>query len=107
MVDHCCFGFKGNVGSMEQSTDKLLTIEGFFSQSPFFHFFVCVYICVLGGGGGGGGVLSVKNIIYFRFSQLFIKKGFFFFFFVLRIYNRYSIHGIYLKMVVQVQLFFI
>jgi hypothetical protein len=53
-------------------------------------------------------VLSVKNIIYFRFSQLFIKKGFFFL--VLRIYNRYSIHGIYLKMVVQVkvqvQLFF-
>ena len=74
MVDHCCFGFKGNVGSMEQSTDKLLTIEGFFSQSPFFHFFVCVciYVC-------WGGVLSVKNIIYFRFSQLFIKKGFFFF----------------------------
>ena len=72
-VDHCYFGFGGNVRLMEQSINKGVKVAGF-PFSPYtpplslFHGFASIFLLFGfspgggGGGGGGGGVISVKNI---------------------------------------------
>lgn len=64
-VDHCYFGFRGNVGLMEESTDKGVKVAGFPYPPPLspFHGFVSMFcFLVCGCFLGGGVVLSVKNI---------------------------------------------
>lgn len=65
--DHCYFGFSGNVGLMEQSTDKGVNSGEFSSTPPLSPFHGFVSILLFFDWGGGRCCSFYKEYLYNRY----------------------------------------